>query len=250
MNKNLKIILIILGIILGWSAFGFLVAGYYLAGIIFGIISALSLIRGLKRNSFPQYSKESNNNALSQLPPKRIKLNYTSTLNQNAYNVFQEIKVSKKLPSVDSPLMLPEGETAHFIEGNSHLSEVKNVTHRTSGGMGMRVAKGVYLGGSQSESRSSSEIQAIDSGTIILTNKNLFFKGGMNVRTIPLSKIISVDILKSGFRSFDIALSVLGSQKKEFVSVKNPFLWQEAIKFLKFMNEKNQSIENIDINMV
>ena len=162
---------------------------------------------------------------------------------------FNQIKESRTFPTVESPLLLSNGEQAHYIYEHCILSEVGSVSERNTAGGAMRVAKGVYIGGSHSQSQSHSVIKQIDRGTLILTGKALYFKGSMTLRTIPLAKILAIDISTSGMRSYELALSITGGSKKEFFSVDNPFLWNQIIKLFKFIDEKQIPMSQVDLNI-
>jgi len=87
------------------------------------------------------------------------------------------------------PIILKKNEEPHLFFPNIELHEDRMIRRRVGGAI--RVAKGVYLGSSRSES--SPERKHIDTGELILTNKRLVFIGARKSVDIDLRKIIGIE---------------------------------------------------------
>ena len=96
------------------------------------------------------------------------------------------IKLEKKLEPISTTLFLDKDENAFFKE-STVLMEARAVRQSVGAGLGLRVMKGVYVGGYKGQSESSQELRAIESGDLIITNKKLVFRGTKENRVIPLS---------------------------------------------------------------
>jgi hypothetical protein len=117
---------------------------------------------------------------------------------------IKSVSVGKALPnnisSTNSPIMLKPKEELILIFNGVNLAESRAVrltqSRGRSGGVSVRVAKGVSVrsgsGGSKSVSISHDEMTRIDTGTLILTNKRLVFMGDKKSVNIDLRKIIVV----------------------------------------------------------
>ncbi|MFA6602006.1 MAG: hypothetical protein WCT02_04080 [Candidatus Paceibacterota bacterium] len=143
-------------------------------------------------------------------------------------NAFIEgIKTKKSVPSINSSLLLEKDEHA-ILEESTKLAETRAVSHRTGSGIGFRVMKGVYVGSYAGQSESTKEWRAIDQGTVTLTNKRILFKGNKENRTIPISKILSIDISLDSFQ-----VSVDGKAKSESFTVNNGYIWTGALHIIR-----------------
>jgi hypothetical protein len=85
--------------------------------------------------------------------------------------------------------------------------------------LGLRVAKGVWVGGTSGRSASTQEWTKIDVGSLTITNKRLLFDGAKEDRTVPLTKIISVHNTLTG-----VEVSVEGCQKAMVFDAANPLI--------------------------
>lgn len=204
--------------------------GFPFWGILFLLPPSIAFIFFInKEDSLEKVSSPSNTVKNSIERPGE----YIIDLMKDAVQRIDKIINGNYVPVLNTSLLLDFDETAHFQFYNSILSEVYNQTKRYSTGVDVRVVRGVYWGTYQSQSESHFIIKQVDVGELILTNKKLYFKGDLNFRIIPLEKIMSIDIVRTGERSFELGISILGNKKKEFFSVDNPFFWKECIKIYK-----------------
>jgi hypothetical protein len=140
-----------------------------------------------------------------------------------AQEILTRFSSSGGLPVIqDPPVILQDGELG-VLMAKSQLMEERAV--RRAGYGGIRVARGVWIGGSQSEPHG--ELRTIDSGTLVLTNQRLVFLGTLRTSEIPLKKIVSIT------RWLDaIQINMSGRQKAQLFSVDNPLIWESLIKRL------------------
>ena len=103
--------------------------------------------------------------------------------------------------------MLKKGEETRLCLPSVDLMEARAVRHYSGGGV--RIAKGVTVGGGRSQSRD--ELKNIDSGALVLTNTRLVFSGSKRTTNVSLDKIISVTAYRNG-----IALHRERKQKTEY----------------------------------
>ncbi len=151
-------------------------------------------------------------------------------LRQDAQNYVDLIKKNKSLsviPGIGLPIFLNQNENL-FLKENVKLFETRAVRHSGGGFAGVRVMKGVTVGGYSGQSESSQEWRLLDSGEIFITNEKILYKGIKENRTIPLEKILAVDTLKDSIR-----VSVDGRVKSIKFSVSNPYISSTLINILK-----------------
>jgi hypothetical protein len=128
------------------------------------------------------------------------------------------VQQNHALPTVAANIILKPGETAFYL-APSALYETRAVRHYQAGHSAVRVAKGVYIGGTSGRSTSTQEWAKIDTGWLTITNKRLVFDGGKEDRSVPLSKIVSVHSSLTG-----IEVSVEGRQKAMVFDAANPLV--------------------------
>ena len=116
----------------------------------------------------------------------------TQLIKQETEEFVADIERNKSLPTVSTNIILKAKESA-FYSSYTSLYETRAVRHYAAGHAGLRVAKGVFIGGTKGRSVSSDEWHKIDTGQLIITNKRIVFDGGKTNRTIPLNKIISIN---------------------------------------------------------
>ncbi|MDD9855848.1 MAG: hypothetical protein OXU88_06695 [Gammaproteobacteria bacterium] len=97
------------------------------------------------------------------------------------------------LPAVDTNLMLKRGEAA-FYSAPTTLFETRAVRHHVAGHGGVRVTRGVWIGGTRGKAESHQEWRRIDDGSLTVTNQRIIFDGRKTNRAVPLDKLISFDI--------------------------------------------------------
>lgn len=114
------------------------------------------------------------------------------------------------LPAVDTNVMLKRGEAA-FYSAPTTLFETRAVRHHVAGHGGVRVARGVWIGGTRGRAESRQEWRRIDDGSLTVTNQRIIFDGRKTNRTVPLDKLISFD---TGLGEVEISTS---SRQKSMV---------------------------------
>jgi hypothetical protein len=138
----------------------------------------------------------------------------------------QVVKQTNKVPTVPTQVFLKPGESALY-ECSSSLYETRAVRHYQAGHVGFRVAKGVWIGGSQGQAVSNQEWSKIDSGRFTISNTRLIFDGTRASRNVPLNKIISAQAWLDGIED-----AVENRQKNFIFSAPNPYIAQAIIQFL------------------
>jgi len=179
---------------------------------------------------------------LSFLSPQKKKEELKEKINKGLDEFINQIKVQKGLKPIVIDILLKEKESA-YLEYITFLQETRAVRHYKSGGMGFRVAKGVYLGGSSGSSESKDEWRTLDKGRLILTNKRIIFDGQKENRTVPLEKIISVSPCLDA-----IEVSSENRKKSMLFPVENPLIWATTIQIL-IKSPNPEKIDNINIKV-
>jgi hypothetical protein len=128
------------------------------------------------------------------------------------------VQQNHALPIVPTDIILKPGESA-FYSTPSTLYETRAVRSYQAGHSGFRVAKGVYIGRTSGRSISTQQWAALDTGWLTITNKRLVFVGGKEDRTIPLSKVVSIDNSLT-----EIVVAVEGRQKAMALAVPNSLI--------------------------
>jgi hypothetical protein len=152
------------------------------------------------------------------------------------------LQKNKALATVPTDIILKPDETA-FYSTPSTLYETRAVRSYQAAHSGVRVAKGVYIGGTSGRSISTQQWAALDTGRLTITNQRLVFVGGKEDRTIPLKKIVSVNNSLT-----EILISVEGRQKTIALAVPNPLIARLIIGICSQVNDpSNLSGDNINI---
>lgn len=164
----------------------------------------------------------------------------------DAENYISEVKNKKALPTIKSSIFLEKDEST-FLEELTELKETRAVRKYSGGmrGVGLRVAKGVYVGagGRSGTSESHQEWRTIDRGNLVITNKRLVFRGSKENRIIPLKKIISVDVALNS-----IEVAVEARNKTIIFPVKNGYIWGAVMNIVKSVDDPlNLGNINLDI---
>jgi len=148
---------------------------------------------------------------------------------------FDLVNREKKLPTIDTYIMLKKDEVG-YLQDSVRLFELRAARKSTRGGGAVRVAKGVYIGGTSGISRSFDELREIDSGRLILTNQRIIFDGNNNTRDIKLDKIISVAEYIDG-----IEIAIEGKAKSQtYIGMSNPYLWKTLIYYIRQIPESGE----------
>lgn len=180
-----------------------------------------------------------------KVPPPPVPI---ATLKEEAIKYIHAAKELGEFPMTGTTLMLPQGEKCYLRQLESLLSEPGKVTE-TKGKGRLKVGHGVYMGSSSSRSVSHLELMPVETGELVLTDKNLYFKGRLTVRTISLAKIISVDLVSMGHDTYAIELGEAQRQKKQTWQVENPFMWGSVIKILKAMEDNKIALQQMQFDI-
>ena len=143
--------------------------------------------------------------------------NLCSYLNINIpQNIMDKLTKSKilfnvvngKIPDIPIegivPVMLSKNEKIIYSFNHTPFYREVKKTRYVGGAQGfsIRIAKGVYyrVGAFKGNRITENSIEQIDAGSLIITNKNLFFVGQNNSMKIPISQIISVTPFEDGIK--------------------------------------------------
>jgi hypothetical protein len=149
---------------------------------------------------------------------KRAAARSTAQLESEARSFVAYLKARSSLPTLRVSIMLEKGESG-ILEEPSELHEAK--TRRVYSGVGTDI-NGLFVGGGASESYK--EIDEVDAGNLVLTNKRLVFTGRMETRILDFGDILAVRHAPDAFE-----VSSKRRDKSQFYKVRNPILWAETI---------------------
>lgn len=169
---------------------------------------------------------------------------WRETCKLEARAFLRKIQSETALPKAHTNLMLKNGEVAYYCD-DVDLYETRSVRTSTTGYTGVRVMKGVYIGGARGTSTSSQEWTCIASGKLVITNQRLVFDGDKNDRNILLSKIFNAESTSDG-----VEVSCEGRQKSMIFACKNPLILAIIIRICaKTENPSDLSNTKIDIQI-
>ncbi len=120
---------------------------------------------------------------------------------------------------VGSSVILKKNEEMH-LSNSAMLLEDRKKSKYHRGNRGVRLAKGVYVGGTSGYSESYSVIEPVDSGELTLTNQRLIFNGGKYNRVFTLKKISSLERYKDA-----IEVGIENRSKVQIFKVNDPEKW-------------------------
>jgi len=161
---------------------------------------------------------------------------------KQAQEFIDGVKQKLTLPVVSTDIMLKPGENAVY-SSPSVLYETRAVREYHAVHSGVRVAKGVYIGGTSGRSLSTQQWAKLDTGCLTITNKRVVFVGTKEERAFPLDKVISVDPNLTA-----IVVSVEGRQKAMAFEVGNSLIVMTIIRIAsKTIDPSNVSGDKIDI---
>ncbi len=118
-----------------------------------------------------------------------------------------------------TPVILKSAEMPWLFD-SCLLKESRST--RVSSGVGVRVMKGLYVGGSESSSYQS--LKDIEHGTLTLTNQRLVFVGRLESRKIFLKDISSVNLYPNAIGIINDRTNIIS-----YFVVGNPYLWHGCI---------------------
>ena len=137
-----------------------------------------------------------------------------------------KVVLNNGLKPISSNICLMNGERC-FYSDNTILYEPRSVRNSTHLGGGVRVARGVVIGGGNSWSEAHDEWRAISSGTLYITNKRIIFDGEMHDRTIKFS---ALTVVQAGIQELTISCST--RQKTMVFGGINARIAQDTIRLL------------------
>lgn len=131
--------------------------------------------------------------------------------------------------SDDSTTKKFKDSSFQFIsESNINLHEPR--ARRYAGHSGVRVAKGVYIGGSTA--KSVQEMTYLSTGNLVLFVDELVYSSSMETRALKLANIVDIELFSDGLR-----VSVKNRQKPLlFNGTKNSAAFYDFIQLLKALN--------------
>ena len=111
----------------------------------------------------------------------------------------------------EAPVILKRDEVSYTVIMDIHLIEPRSIRTGMYGGPSLRLTKflGITLGGFCAESHE--ELEKIDKGVLVLTNKRVIFCGSKRSVNIDLRKIISIEPFKDA-----IAVKRVGRDKPQY----------------------------------
>jgi|GEM_PF-4040062 len=102
------------------------------------------------------------------------------------------------LPHIASHTIIPKQGEHVLFESPAKLYRQQTTSHYVGGsrGVSMRIAKGVYVRTGRYKGRkiSDSQLKSVDSGTLTLTTKHLYFNGSTKAVTIVLKSVSVVEV--------------------------------------------------------
>lgn len=188
---------------------------------IFSILVIIGILCGIAYWIY-SYSKRQ-----AKLKEEKVKEAIQNKLKE-VKSYFDKINRDRKITIINTHILLKDKEDA-CLQNKVRLFELRKVTKSERGGGAIRIAKGVYIGGTKGTSRSYDELREIDKGELILTNKRLIFDGTNNTRDVKLDKIISIS------ESLDnLEIAIEGRDKSQvYDGIDNPYLWKTLIYYIR-----------------
>lgn len=164
-------------------------------------------------------------------------------LRAEARTFLSKIDQDQGLTPVATSLILKRGETAYF-SGSADLYETRAVRHYVAGHSGVRIMKGVYVGGSKGKSVSSQEWTKVASGSVVVTNKRLLFDGDKNDRNIALNKIFNIESTADG-----VEVSCENRQKSMIFASRNPIILAIILRICCYAEDPAHLDESVQIEV-
>ena len=130
------------------------------------------------------------------------------------------------LRPIATDLCLQKGEQC-FFANPAVLYEPRSTRKSTPLGAGVRVARGVVIGGGGTISQTHDEWRHLSSGIFYITNKRIFFDGDMHDRTIKMPALTSVQASLD-----EIAISSSTRQKTMVFSGLNARIARDTIRLI------------------
>ncbi len=161
----------------------------------------------------------SNSDQKSKYEDKTLKISEWKR-GKSDFDVCIEKGILPKAKILGLKVILKPNEETHWYSA-AEMKEERAVRHASFGRV--RVAKGIYVGGSRGESHG--ELRTIDSGDLLLTNQRLIFNGNMRNIEYKLDKIVSVQEYADG-----VEIGSTSRKKVQVYIVDEPHKWAGYIK--------------------
>jgi hypothetical protein len=158
---------------------------------------------------------------------------------------IQTVQREQRLPSVASGLMLMKGETAFYSEPAAYQLPRPVRRHATIG-IGGRLCGGIFAGGAVGKSESELEWKQVDTGRLVVTNKNIIFLGRNQVVITPVNSVLSASIIPGGI---EILQTSQRASKNAIYSARQPGKLSFIIQVCN-LAKNPQRLENIDLEIV
>jgi len=156
-------------------------------------------------------------------------VSYQERLQKEA-NISQE-EFDETVKNAIHRLMLDKGE--HIIYHDFTICmEPRAVREYVSGRAGIRLAKGIWIGGTRGHAESHQELRRIDYGTLTITNKRVIFTGKFKGQNLTFNKISFINTYSDA-----IQVGIIGRQHTMYFSASNGLLPYLAIKDIKKYDE-------------
>jgi hypothetical protein len=157
--------------------------------------------------------------------------NFFTTLTYVSYQerIQREAKISKEefnetIKNSIGRLNLDKQE--HIIYHNFTIyMEPRAVHEYISGRTGIRLTKGVWIGGTRGHAESHQELRRVDYGTLTITNKRLIFIGKFKNQNLALNRVTFVNTYSDA-----IQVGKIGRERTMYFSANNGLLPYLAIK--------------------
>jgi len=140
----------------------------------------------------------------------------------------------------DTFQFLKEQDPKDLVKNKVMIFEVPNVellesrARRISGGAGVRVAKGVYIG--RSSAKNQQELTSLDTGDLQFRSNQIIFTGNLETRTIKLDRIVDVDMYTD-----TIKINIESRQKPVYFKNLNQRAWFVFITLFQELDLSNES---------
>jgi hypothetical protein len=140
-----------------------------------------------------------------------------------------QLNISRKqfqetIESAKGKLILGKGEHIIFHDFTVY-TEPRAIRDYISGRAGVRIMKGVWIGGTRGRSESHQELRIVDYGTLTITNKKLVFIGKFKTLSIPITSITTITPFLDA-----VQVSKTGKERSMYFSASSGFLPYYAIK--------------------
>jgi len=159
-------------------------------------------------------------------------ISYQERLQKEA-NISQE-EFDETVKSAIHRLALDKGEQIIYHDFTIYM-EPRAVREYVSGRAGIRLAKGIWIGGTRGHAESHQELRKMDYGTLTITNKRLIFTGKFKGQNLTFNKISFINTYSDA-----IQVGSISRQHTMYFSASNGLLPYLAIKDVKRYNEIKQ----------